>query len=173
MSFEKYLKMHIKLHPCMKAADLVKLCYQAARGGEHMLADISRARAYLCEEFDKTKAEDMPLYEEISDSLCRVNIAAWKYMGLSADRLFEIFEASAKECRGQADMLEKYLETAKKTVKNGETSITSDEWDEYITGYIKKGMPPVSHSNEYRDSEKPAYRVVRTALVQDKNAKKD
>ena len=47
MDFDFYLKKQIELHPSMQMQDLVKMCYQAVFGMEHMLSDIEKAREYF------------------------------------------------------------------------------------------------------------------------------
>jgi len=165
MNFEKHLELQIKMHPSAEAQDIVKLCYQAARGGEHMLGDIEGARKYFNEEFCKTHPCDIPLYEEISDEFCRVNIAAWKYRGLSADLLFDIFLKSAEQTVTENNKLAEYIDIAEKSVYGGKTGVTPGEWAEFVSRYKKSGMPTVHHSTRYRLGEKPSYRVVRTCFV--------
>ncbi|MBR6541909.1 MAG: hypothetical protein IKT73_01750, partial [Anaerotignum sp.] len=94
MGFERYFLEQLHRHPSMKAQDVVKMCYQAAFGAEHLLQDKARAEAYFMKEYEETEAKEMPLFEEISENICRVNLAAWKYHSLPAVWLFRIFAAS-------------------------------------------------------------------------------
>ena len=50
MEFEVYLKQQLALHPSMQPQDVVKLCYQAAHGAEHLLSDIKAAEKYFYQE---------------------------------------------------------------------------------------------------------------------------
>ena len=52
MSIKNYLTEHIKKHPSLMPQDVVKLCYQAAFGAEHLLSDLSAAKRYFDLEFD-------------------------------------------------------------------------------------------------------------------------
>jgi hypothetical protein len=66
MDFDFYLKKQLELHPSMQMQDLVKMCYKAVFGAEHMLADVERARTYFMQEYDATPASScIPLYEPI------------------------------------------------------------------------------------------------------------
>ena len=47
MRLTKYLKEQVKLHPSMEPIDAIKLCYQAAYGGEHLLRNIETAKFYF------------------------------------------------------------------------------------------------------------------------------
>ena len=81
-----YLQAQLLLHPSMTPQDVAKLCYQAAHGAEHLLADPDRARSYLLREWEATAADDrLPLIEPISDAIARVNLSTWKARGLSAE----------------------------------------------------------------------------------------
>ena len=79
MDFDFYLKEQLKLHPSMQMQDIIKMCYQATFGVEHLLSDTKRAKQYFHQEYTTTPADaSLPLYEAISDEFCRVNLGAWK-----------------------------------------------------------------------------------------------
>ena len=69
MSLELYLREHIKKHPFMQPQDIIKLCYQAANGAEHLLEDVKAAEVYFKSEYDKVPAIKGELYEKISDDV--------------------------------------------------------------------------------------------------------
>lgn len=156
-----YLTSQLRAHPSMTPLDVAKLCYQAAYGAEHLLADPERARGYLARELDSvTPCEDVPLAEAISPEVCRVNLAPWKARGLSADRLFAMFSATASVTRGGRDLLLSYLEEAEALILTGDTSVSPEAWREFMTAYEAAGYPAVHHSEAYRAAESPAYRIV-------------
>ncbi|NLM24815.1 MAG: hypothetical protein GX208_01675 [Firmicutes bacterium] len=160
----RYFLEQLKNHPSMKPQDIVKLCYQATFGAEHLLTDLERARQYLYEEFKTTEAADSFIYENISDLYCRVNIASWKYRGFSQELLFELFSKSAAiidDLQNFKVVMDSYLATAIE-VMSTEAYI---ELTDYLVEYYAKGIRPVHHSEEYRQAEKPHYRVVRRELL--------
>ena len=159
-----YLLEQLKNHPSMEPQDIVKLCYQAAYGAEHLLTDIDKARQYLFAEFDGVEPADIPVYEPISDLYCRVNIAGWKYHGLSKEELFDIFRRSALVLGTRGDfqeLMDEYLETVKHAL--GREQLL--ELRNYLEQYYRQGVRPVHHSEKYRRAEKPHYRVVRRELL--------
>ena len=164
MQFGDYLIAQSRLHPSMKPLDAVKLCYQAAHGAEHLLSDPEAARRYFDAEYASVEADaDIPLAEEISETLCRVNLAAWKARNLSAERLFELFLDSAQICDdGDARMRENLnaVEAALPALP-----FSPEAWRNCLCAYAEAGMPAVHHSEAYRESEKPAYRIVRRDLL--------
>ena len=167
MDFTFYLEEQIKLHPSIQLQDILKMCYQSVFGPEHMLADVDRAKAYFMQEYNATPTDfSAPLFEPLSDTFCRVNLAAWKAKELDAGKLFELFFASAKEKTSATekdfDDCAKHVETllAKKLLP-----FSLEEWTDCYAAYKKNGMPPVHHSDAYRLAEQPAYRLVRINLL--------
>lgn len=165
MSFEKYLTEQIELHPSVMPQDIVKLCYQAAFGAEHLLSDINSAKAYFHEEYAETVAKDIPLYEKISDNVCRVNLAAWKKAGLPSEWLFRMFAGSSGVQNNGKYTFFDYLKTAEKVLLQLHTNFSFSDWQEYLSGYKKQGLTTVHHSIEYRECEKPAYRIVNSRYM--------
>ena len=76
MSFRKYLEEQIKKHPSMQPQDIVKLCYQAAYGDDHLVYDKNALRSYLEHKCSKMHSSRLEMFENISDDVCRVNLAA-------------------------------------------------------------------------------------------------
>lgn len=148
--FERLLRTQYKLHPSMQPQDAVKLCYQAAFGAEHLLSDTGAAKQYLFDEFERTDACDMPICEQISAEVCRINIAAWKHAGLKKEWLFNMFCDSVRTKRGSRELFLSYLDVAKKT-------LNLDGFEDYLKNYDGGA---VHHSEEYRAAEHPAYRIV-------------
>lgn len=158
MDFATCLREQLRLHPSMQPRDVLKLCYQAARGAEHLLADATRARAYFDQEYAATPADAaLPLFEPISPNVARVNIAAWKAHGLPADWLFRMFVHTASVPMGGAELLDAYIAEAANVVSGlwGPT-----EWGEALAAWREAGMPAVHHTEAYRAAEHPAYRIV-------------
>lgn len=178
-----YLFWQYELHKSLTVTDVIKQCYQAAYGAEHMLTDRDVAKQYLEREFEATPAEDVPICEHISDDICRVNIAAWKHQGLPIDDLFELFAASAYPRENGKEMLESFLCEAEEftlhrerpeTRTHGSKALSFDRINsfpknagEMIEEYRRAGMPPIHHSDAYREAEHPAYRVVDSRLLRE------
>lgn len=160
MNFKIYLSEQIKKHPSVRPRDVVKMCYQAAYGAEHLLHDSDKARKYLEKEFSETAAADGDLYEQISDDVCRINISAWKYRNLPVEWLFRMFLASCTIRENGSEIFLNYLQEAETFIRSGGAGFSISEWYEYLDEYKKLGMPAVHHSAEYRENERPAYRIV-------------
>ena len=174
MDFTTCLREQLRLHPSMQPRDVIKLCYQAARGAEHLLSDTTRARAYFDQEYAVTPADDaLPLLESISENVARVNIAAWKAANLPAEWLFRMFVHTARVPRGGETLLAQYIVEATALVG------TMPGWEEALAAWQASGMPAVHHSEAYRAGEHPAYRIVNgrfaciLPLLQQLNAQPD
>ena len=164
MDFETYLLEQLHTHPSMEPRDVLKLCYQAAFGAEHLLADAEKARAYLEKEYEETALREMPLYEQISEDICRMNLAAWKYHGLPLEWLFQMFAASFGKKEGAEARFYDSLKRAE-AVFQGNAAFSMEDWQIYLRGYMEKGLSPVHHSENYRKQEHPAYRIVNAGYI--------
>lgn len=160
MDFEKYLTQQLDTHLLIQPEDIIKMCYQAAYGPRHLLSRLSAAEKYFDEEYADVEPASMPLYENISDDYCRVNLAPWKKAGLSGKWLFKMFAASIGETHRDEALLLKYLNAADSVVQKGSTDISPEHWQQVIRKYKADGMPAVHHSDLYRQANSPSYRVV-------------
>lgn len=150
-----YLQEQLSRHPGMKPRDVLKLCYQGAYGGDHLLTDWTQARVYFEQEYAGVLSSDEPLYELISPAMARVNLRAWKKAGLPGEWLFRLFTCSAK--MPAPGNLSAYLQEA--------STLSLPGFAEARATYEAEGCPSVHHSEAYRQLEKPAYRVVHQQLL--------
>lgn len=160
MEFTACLREQLRLHPSIQPRDVIKLCYQAARGAEHLLSDLSRAHAYFEQEFAATQADGaLPLLESISENVSRANLSAWKASGLPAEWLFRMFVHTASVPQDGADLLERYIaETSAVLAEAARFPLSA--WEEVLGAWREAGMPAVHHTDAYRAKEQPAYRIV-------------
>lgn len=167
MDFSFYLKTQLEHHPSMQMQDIIKMCYQATFGVEHMLADTERAKNYFTKEYETTPADHAcPLYEPISENFCRVNLAAWKAKNLESRDLFDLFVATANfNVPGTETDFDNFAKSAEQLIAEGLFPFSLEEWQNYYTAYKNNGMHPVHHSDAYRLAERPAYRLIRKSLL--------
>lgn len=166
--FTEFLKQQVNKHSSMQPQDVVKLCYQAAFGAEHLLSDMDKARSYLMQEYAAVEAADMDLYEQISPEVCRINLAAWKYRSWPIEWLFVMFASTAGAQGDRSDregQFSEYLAEAGKVLEECKAGFTAEEFINYVTAYEKDGIHAVHHSEVYREKEKPAYRIVNSRYL--------
>ena len=196
-----YIKEQLALHPSIMPQDVVKMCFQAAYGAEHLLTDIEKVRAYFDSEWEKCEAKEELLAEFIAPDVCRVNLGAWKKRGLPPEWLFNIFVQAASVA--MEDSEQKFFEYVREwedtlrhceerkrrsnppipikcsqwiassglcPPRNDEISFQLSAFQAYMQSYLancENGKPrAVHHSRQYRDAERPAYRVVSGTQIQ-------
>ncbi len=158
MDFTTCLREQLRLHPSMQPRDVLKLCYQAARGAEHLLADTSRARVYFDQEYAATPADaSLPVFEPISERVARVNLAAWKATGLPPEWLFRMFVSTASVPQEGRDLLAEYVAQAENVVSG---LFAGTAWSDAVAQWTAAGRPALHHTEAYRAGEHPAYRIV-------------
>ena len=172
---QEYIKQQLALHPSITQQDALKMCFQAAYGAEHLLTDIDKVRGYFLMEFESCQPNDAPISEFIAPEVCRVNLAAWKQLGLPWEWLFNLFVESATTpmtaafCHGACpgprpgvldpeSMYIKYVNEWSNFARDNELCLAFS-FDE------NQKPQPVHHSQQYRDAEKPAYRVISGAFT--------
>lgn len=166
MSFEEHLKQQAALHPAMTPQDAIKLCYQAAFGAEHLVADEHAAGAMLQAEYDRVPAREGPLWERISEEYARVNLSAWKHRGMPVEVLLQLFlRTAAQPARDGEGTMRTCLQAVGACAAQGELPFDEAAWQETLQAYHAAGGCPVHHSEHYRLLEQPAYRVVRADLL--------
>ncbi len=159
--FVKILLAHAELHPSLRPVDVIKLCYQATFGAEHLLTDRERARRRFFSEYDSVPASNRSLFEDISEDYCRVDLSAVKFLGIFPEAVFNAFFLTANEKSGNTDGdLWELLSLAAELSENGLLPFTKADFEKILTEYKDHGGGPVHHSDEYRAAEHPAYRVV-------------
>ena len=147
----------------MQVQDVAKLCYQATFGAEHLLINITTAKNFLLREFAQTPAREEPLCENISDEYCRVNLGAWKWHGYPIDELFSLFLQTAQtKSNATAAELEEKLQAVSIFCKYGTLPFSPEAWQSFLSQYDRQ---PLHHSEVYRQSQKPAYRVISRHLL--------
>ena len=151
---------HAKRYPLMQPRDAVKLIYQNEFGGGHLICDPETCLNYLRREYESVEKDStMPLYEDIGNGIVRVNLAAVKEEDLA--QLGKDFIHSAAVHKGNMDSFLRKLEVLKKLTAQGVFSFGNGELNTYLLKYQSEGCPIVSHSHEYIEYHKPAYRIIK------------
>lgn len=160
-NLKQILTDHARRYPLMEPTDAVKLIYQNEFGGGHLIRSEAACIGYLRQEYEAVdQAENFPLTEEIGNGLVRVNLKALDAHGISPEALAEVFICSAAEHAGTLDSFLIKLDILRQTVQEGCFRFSSEELETYLCTYAAAGYPMVSHSEAYRRSYKPAYRIV-------------
>jgi hypothetical protein len=167
MTFSECVLEEKRLHPASGPQDLVKLAYQAAFGGEHLLADREAARLRFETDFAASPASaNRLLAQDISETLCRVDLGAWKERGYPANDLFELFLRSAAiPAAGQGAFVEN-VKTISALILAKTLEQDWKDWLTYLSAYSAQGQGPVHHSAIYAQKYLPNYRLVSIDLLE-------
>jgi len=167
-TLEQILRQHAERYPKMEPRDAVKLIYQNAFGGGHLIRDPEACGAALRQEYAAvTQDPHRPLLEDIGNGVVRVMLCALEASGYGIAQLQQDFIRSSREHQGnRTDFLEK-LEILRRVTASGAFSFTKQELEEYLEDYRNAGYPMVSHSSRYREAYSPAYRVVLRRILPD------
>lgn len=154
------LQEHYAAHPAMTVRDGAKFLHQHHMGPGHLIPDEGVGLARLEEEWRQFPPDpDAPLFEELGNDLCRLNLAGCKARGLSLAIVHRLFTATARDISPDPSGLEQTLDLLYTLPFEG------DAVDSFLAEYRASGCPMVHHSPEYRAAYSPAYRVVRRSWL--------
>lgn len=151
---------YFQSHPKLQIQDMFKFLYQSSFGCEHLLSDSEGVVRFLQEEFSSCGEFDGDLVENLDGEYCRVHL---EYMrkGLSAETFGKIFCLSAEPVQNGKQLLEEKLSVLMELVKEGILPFAETKIQEAIERWYHEGYPPCRHSEEYRNTYHPAYRVIK------------
>ena len=165
-TLEQVLLRHAKKYPLMEPTDAVKLIYQNVFGGGHLIKDPAACRCALQHEYEALQQDPRaPLLETIGNGMVRVMLNALDASGYSIRQLGYDFVRSSQEHQGSLQGFLLKLDILRKVTATGVFSFTSEELETYLEAYKQAGYPMVSHSQQYRDAYKPAYRILQQKIL--------
>jgi len=150
--------------------DVVKLIYQANLGVEHFLDDSATVSNYLREEMASldTASCGEALVERIStdDVFARVNLRPFLTLNLPSSLLVESMLESARETRPDTSGFFRQWSEFRRAVKVGLLWFSGEEVDRWESVLRSDGIRAVHHSGGYASANRPAYRVVRRTVFE-------
>jgi len=162
------LSEQIRRYPHMEADDWMKLIYHASMGNRHLMEDSSAAHRYLEREMAGINDSNLRLVEIISpdNQLARIDLRAYKFWGLSVDRLFDVMIRSARQTEEDSVRLDQYAgELIRWLNQNGQSRSAGQIPERLNEIRVHHGQP--SHSEPYKQAYHPHYRVVRTDIFRE------
>ena len=158
------IRKQIASYPEMQIKDLFKFLYQSAFGCEHMISSPDKVKERIVSEFESIKTRDTDLVIPLDGDYSRVSLS-WLDKRMSADTLGEIFTLSAKKEPDGIDLLKSKLEIARELIVDGALPFNINEFDNDVSAWMSDGFPAVSHSDLFRDTYLPSYRVISNRFV--------
>lgn len=169
------LAEQLSKYPLMQVQDFIKLLYQRTFGGEHLVIDERRSLSYLLAEKKQIGTDiTFPSYEEIGNGLCRFNLLPISHKKRSLETLFRLFMKSSAlfhEDRDQNACFAEYLACLERLLVENQVSFSQDDDTmnqknssslNFLTEYTCQEPHAVHHSELYRATYQPAYRIILT-----------
>lgn len=152
------------IYPEMKVRDLFKFIYQSAFGCEHMALSLESSVKRIEDEAKSIQRRTGMLTESLCGEYSRVSLD-WLKQGLSSKTLGKLFVMSAKHEENGKTVLRELLDIAEELVKQGKTPFSADEFADELCAWKSEGFPAVRHSDKFRNTYTPSYRVISNRFV--------
>lgn len=159
----KALITHYQQYPQLQIQDVFKYIHQSSFGCEHMVSSLEAATDYIRAESCCSRKSDV-LIDRLDGNYSRVHLA-YLEQGLTPDTLGRLFFSSAKNEPDGKEKLEYKLSVAKELVHEKLLPFSQDEFDEAVKAWQDKGYPALHHSDIFRSTYFPAYRVVSNRFI--------
>jgi hypothetical protein len=151
--------------PSIRIDDAYKWLFQATRGGEHLVDSQEKAAEMLEREWESLgdARDPEPLWETLSpeDSVGRLNLRPFKRCGGKIVDLVEAFLTSSKDYASEPDeFLNVWIELGELLRIRPSANFSYSDWSTLNNATKPRGYPAIHHSDLYRNTRKPAYRII-------------
>ena len=169
---EKFVNWQMETYPESRLLDIYKSCFQDYLGAEHLVSDKERVKAYLDQELETTKLDElMPWYYEpcgIDSNYYRVSIRAIKENIIPEKMLLDAFVRSANSVeRPSVESWRDRWHVIIVTIDKMQLNLPYYEEDkQFIDSILTVGKYAISHSPEYREAYRPHYRIVEKGIFE-------
>ena len=169
---EKFVNWQMETYPESRLLDIYKSCFQDYLGAEHLVSDKERVKAYLDQELETTKLDElMPWYYEpcgIDSNYYRVSIRAIKENIIPEEILMDAFVRSANSVeRPSVESWRNRWHVIIGTIDKMQLNLPYYEEDkQFIDSILTVGKYAISHSPEYREAYRPHYRIVEKGIFE-------
>ena len=167
---EEFVPNMLDTYPKSHLLDIYKSCFQDYMGAEHLVADSLQVKKYLDDELETASLTDMqPWYYEYcgpEGRHVRVSLRAVKEGLISEDMLLNAFIRSAN---GFAiPSVKRWKKVWKRYIRKiDRMKLALPDYDKerlFIDDILSKGKYAISHSDDYRQSYHPHYRIVERSI---------
>ena len=159
-TMQQQVDRHCRAYPLLQPEDLFKFIHHSAFGCGHLIGDASAAEEWLRQEMDT--CGDGGGIELLPHGICRVHLGYLKALGVSARSFARLFAFSAQKAVPGAAAAEQSLAAALDMAREGRLPFSFDVFSAAAGSWRKAGFPAIHHSDTFRDTYHPAYRVLHT-----------
>lgn len=153
------LILHYQTYPKLQIQDVFKFLYQSAFGCEHMISSVENVTNRISAEYDSICCDNCFEVQQLDGDYCRVSLS-YLNKGLSAHTFGKLFFLSAKKEEKGKDKLVEKLEVAKELVSENLLPFSKNDFERAVEEWKIKGYPAVHHSDIFRETYQPSYRVI-------------
>ena len=154
----EYILAQVRRYPALQVQDLFKCLHQGVFGCGHFVSD--RAAELLQQELAELSDLDGPDLEVLSSRFCRIHLRMLAKTRLSPETLFRMFVLSSKEVCGTAGQLEHQIICLLALAREGQLPFSVEQILHNAAQWGDAGYPACHHSAEFRETYRPAYRVI-------------
>lgn len=162
---------HLTRYPAMEPRDAYKLLYQGVLGPGHLIDSPGDFANRLRAEYEAALPEDAePLWQAIrpDEALGRLHLRPFKARGGGLDLLVASCLETAKRGWGKPWELMDAWATFVSLCRQGECQVFPLPEVLHFSRWLEEqGYPAVHHSTRYRETYKPAYRLVAREFLSD------
>ena len=164
MSTRELLLKHYKKYPKLQIADVFKFLYQSSFGSEHLVASEPFALEYIRRELEEVDTDMGWEIDPLDGKYSRIHLSS---LGgkLTPEALTSYFCLSAKVEPDGARLLSEKLEIARELIEGCEIPLSLAEFDELHASWREAGYPAIHHSEIFRSSYSPHYRVIANEYI--------
>ncbi len=158
------LTEHYKKYPQLQIRDIFKYLYQSSFGCEHMVQSLDVATDYIRKEYENAVVSQEVSLDKLDGAYSRVHFSVLQ-QGLSIETFAKLFCLSAKkEINGNTE-LEHKLRIVKELISENIFPFTLAEFEKELAQWKEKGYSAVHHSDVFRKTYSPSYRVIANNFV--------
>ena len=155
------LRQHNQDYPKAELQDLFKLLHQSEFGPGHLIADTKENFKHLVQELGQTSGTTKEkLIEPLPPYFCRLHLQVLTQSSLSIYTFQRFFELSAAKIQGDVKGYHEKIETLRTLCVTGDLPIDAKAVDVFKAKINVAPTRPIRHSETYRTTYMPAYRVV-------------
>ena len=158
------LMTHCQQYSSLKIQDIFKFLYQSSFGCEHLVSDLDSVVARIRRESEESCVQNENLLDSLDGDYSRVHLS-YLNQGLSVETLGQIFVKSAKNEPDGMRVLENKLHVAEELVREHMIPFSFEDWNATQEEWKKSGYPAIHHSEFFRKTYHPAYRVVSNKFI--------
>ena len=153
------LIQHYRQYPALQIQDIFKYLHQSAFGCEHMVSSQEKAIEGIRKESSLLSTGPSSLIDALDGTYSRVHLACL-HSGTDAETLGKFFFLSAVKDFNGIFHLEKKLSVAKELVYENILPFSPDAFEKAVLEWKSHGYPAVHHSDVFRRTYHPSYRVI-------------